>query len=762
MFAFLISPSYVLQLRVGCGQSSCTTPTCFTCRKRLAGQVPIRRYNSTSARTLAVYLASQDNPHDGLCPYIRLPREAPTTSGTLIFSARPPSTSRNSFNKKATVRTPSSLPKEPFNQDSNRSSPSPYTSPRQSAPEPRTENPRQDNGHVQVPPKASNSPEKPSISVTEKQVGKDHRSFAANLFGTVAFKMFEWLTPRGIDSISQQITSLDGDLHARTDTSSDPDQTASRSTSPSMQSAQAGLDVASGAVTPGTDHSCNPEQDGHSQAPFQDETSVEPRKVSVEQQAPVPEELPISSKPDHLISTENPGNPVVKNHYHSSPSSPRVNIIRQEISAKSPKTEAAVIALSIPENLAGPPVLQGPKSSPLYSAVIGQTSQQISGKERREESHIDPPRERVKEEHVDDEVTKSMISASLPQQSLPQSLSRLNVEIIDFICNVFQEDGTTERSFFLRNVPEVAYPNPQNPSKVLVRKSKHRSASSREQWKAFNEQTIFNVLSDPQAVLQSFTNNGRLYDSHTLWYCLHRMAQVSPTLVYHSLWIAAGSLFDASSYLQQQPKIKTGPRRNMNPKLSISEAGHLMSVCMHALVAAAPCAPDSRSLYEMSRIRSNGLALANGGSAARQPPSRCLNYNDVFSDDLMIRLARRLFLSITSHIYMKKPTTRKGKARRSTLSIEILRPLLSQLDFLGTGSTSILDFPENEKLLHETRVPTILLDWARTILLIEWDGQPDFSTDGPFAGALSFIEALREFISSTGNSRRDLLKFSIR
>lgn len=754
MSIFLISPSYVLQLRVGCGQSSCTTPTCFTCRKRLAGQAPIRRYNSTSARTLAVYLASQDNPHDGLCPYIRLPREAPTTSGTLIFSAHPPSTSRNSFNKKATIRPPSTFPKEPFNQDSNRSSPPPLTSPRQLAPEQCTENPRKDHGHGQVPPKASNSPEKASISITEKQVGKDHRSFAANLLGTVAFKMLEWLTPSGIDLISQQITSLDSDLHARTDTSSDPDQTASRSTSPSMQSAQAGLDLASGAVTPVTDHSCNPGQDGHSQVPFQDETSGESRKVSAEQQAPASEQdLPISNKPDHLLSTENPANPKVKDHCHSSLSSPRVNMISLGTSEISPRAEAAVI----PGTLTGPTILQNPPSSLVYSTVTSQTSQQVSGKEWQEKSNIDSSRERVIEEHVDNEVIRSMVSTSLPQ-----SLSRLNVEIIDFICNVFQEDGTTERPFFLRHAPELSFPKPQNPPKVLVRRSRHRPASIRKQWKAFNEQTIFNVLSDPHAVLRSFTSNGRLYDSHTLWYCLHRMAQVSPSLVYHSLWIAAGSLFDVSSFLQQQPKIKTRPSHTMNPKLSGSEAGHLMSICMHALVAAAPCAPDSRSLYEMSRIRSNGLALANGGSAARQPPSRCLNYNDAFSDELMIRLARRLFLSITSHIYLKKPTDRKGKARRSNLGIEILRPLLSQLDFLGTGSTSMLEFSENEKLLHETRVPTILLDWARTILLIEWNGRPDFLTDGPFAGALSFIEALREFISSTGNPRQDLLNLSVR
>jgi len=75
--------------------------------------------------------------------------------------------------------------------------------------------------------------------------------------------------------------------------------------------------------------------------------------------------------------------------------------------------------------------------------------------------------------------------------------------------------------------------------------------------------------------------------------------------------------------------------------------------------------------------------------------------------------------------------------------VDILQSLVDQLDFLSTGSATILEFPQSERLLHETRVPTILLDWARTILLNEWDGRADFDMDGPFGGALSFIETLR-------------------
>lgn len=81
----LLVQKYIVQLRDGCGCSYCTTSTCFTSRRRLAGKAPIRRYNTTSARTLAIYLASQDNPERGLCPGLRQPRGPPAALGSLLF-----------------------------------------------------------------------------------------------------------------------------------------------------------------------------------------------------------------------------------------------------------------------------------------------------------------------------------------------------------------------------------------------------------------------------------------------------------------------------------------------------------------------------------------------------------------------------------------------------------------------------------------------------------------------------------------------------
>ncbi|KAM0234032.1 hypothetical protein ACHAP5_010242 [Fusarium lateritium] len=256
---------------------------------------------------------------------------------------------------------------------------------------------------------------------------------------------------------------------------------------------------------------------------------------------------------------------------------------------------------------------------------------------------------------------------------LPQSLLRLDVNLIDFICDVYEEDGTSEAVFHTTYEKNNSYPKPAGKRKPLCRRPMLRTARSRKQWLRFNEQTLFSVLADPLAVVQSFTHEQELYDSQTLWYCFHRLSRVASSLVFHSLWLAAGRLFvppqDFKSNTPSQGGSRSKPQRHIK-SLSDRDAGFLVSICMHALVAAAPAVPDSRTLYEMSR------------------------------------------------------------------------PLVDQLDFLSTGSASILEFPQSERLLHETRVPTVLLDWSRAVLLSEWDGRADFAMDGPFGGALSFIETL--------------------
>ncbi|SPQ23222.1 e32f8544-9332-45ef-8532-7678c68d28a2 [Thermothielavioides terrestris] len=335
-------------------------------------------------------------------------------------------------------------------------------------------------------------------------------------------------------------------------------------------------------------------------------------------------------------------------------------------------------------------------------------------------------------------------SESEDESLLPQALARLDAEVVDFLCDVIQEDGTAEKHM-LEPQSVTRFHNRQAGQRSLARRKRRLAqaypTNMRLEWKLFVEQTLFYVLSDPHLVLRSFTQKGQLYDSQTLWYCMLRLTRIAPSLVFHSLWMAAASLFAPPKPLQtlRSPTTKVFPKNE--PSLSNVEAGRLLSICLHALVAAAPLVSDSRQLYDMSRIRSHGLSLAGSGAVARQPTELCLQYEDIFTDDMALRLAKRLFTAITTRRYF-------DELRQSNIDGEehqeqdVLAPLFSQLDFLNMDAVYVLDFSFPDRALHETRVPILLLDWARAVMLNEWDGSPEVAGDGPFGGTLALIEAM--------------------
>ncbi|KAH7151679.1 hypothetical protein B0J13DRAFT_438107 [Dactylonectria estremocensis] len=731
----LLVERYIAQLRIGCGQHNCTTPTCFTCRRRLAGRAPIRRYNPTSARTLAVYLASQDNPEDGLCPNLRKQKELPAAPNNLIFSARPsppshPDLKKTSFKSSSVRQRDSSSPDQrqrhqPSQQKQDRKVPEPSTTP-----DSKDEGP--------------NSPR-----VVEGSTSKDHRSFAANLFGTVAFKMLEWLTPGGIEAMSQQMSEIHSkdssgmasqSVGAKTLTN-EPSQSHSSPGSRTQHDAQSSAREADAKLK---------RAPGHTEGSLEDTTQPETSNATKakSRRCSLPKtRTPSTSKPRRAASLDPFPPSAGTDDTKSTILSPRFNGFHEKPTRTKPSS--TVTGRGIPEMPVKPGFFENvppPTPQPVQKLkLVAIPPEDPWEKNIPEKPTATQPRQ-VPAGPPPLEKRKSEIPASWLHNALPQALSRLDVETIDFMCNVLLEDGTCENQLIVPSELGGLCPKPLNSSKPMRRRTSNVTRSSKKEWKEFTQQTIFNVLGDPQATIESFSRDGKPFDSQTLWYCLHRLSRVAPSLVFHSLWVAAGSLFVPPTGLEMSrpAKPKSKDTQRSQTRLSDAEAGQLMSICMHALVAAAPVVPDSRTLYEMSRIRSNGLTLAGGISVARQPASRCLDYDDAFSNEIAIRLARRLFCAITARRCFAEMAGRGSSSGTHGTGTDVLRPLVHQLDFLSSGSAPVLEFAHSERLLHETRVPTVLLDWARTVLLNEWDGRPDFSMDGPFGGALSFIETMYE------------------
>ncbi|KUI69646.1 Ubiquitin-protein ligase E3A [Cytospora mali] len=743
---------FIIQLRDGCGSNYCNTPTCFSFRKRSVGRIPIRRYNATSARVLAVYMASQDKPENALCPALRNPKMPPPAIKSLEFHRKPglqstderassPGKGRNS---QTTDRLPKSRPARV------KARVHLHPSPRESS----AETDKATNG---LSEEEDHAPESPTFEVTERLTGKDYRSFAANMFGTVAFKMLEWLTPNALEDLHEKACDLQRDdpreesrpPSPRRRKSSPRPKSPSKGTLPRSPKGQNANEFSIAEEPKATHIPSNGEAEPAEYAktdgalPLGDRSFSNHRPGTVRRNSNARVRTNSATQPKRQMSVDTYSPEPMPDEELNALRSPRPPGIQAEKTARSIKNAASSLSRPMSKVSTADDLDEShseKESSPSPPENRGKpASDQIDG-------FTEP--EQVSSQGSDHQPTPSEISTSDLSMAnpdcdseitydsfLPQAISRLNVDIVDFVCDVLQDDGTREQHLLEPAEVSKTLAGARRSTKMMKRRSKSRRSSyspdSKREWKLFIEQSLFYTLSDPHALIRSFTHKGELIDSQTLWYCMLRMTRVAPTLVYHCLWLSAAHLFAPPKSVQslRSPTARLFPKQELS--LSNAEAGRLISICLHALIAAAPVVSEKTQITEMSRLRSQGLSLAASGS---QFAELCLQYDDAFSHDLATRLARRLLAAITTRRYfddMVEQETAFGDDSEG--EPDILAPLFAQLDALSVS---------NEEGLHETRMSTLLLDWSRAVMFHEWDGSPEVPGDGPFGGALALTDAI--------------------
>jgi hypothetical protein len=123
-----------------------------------------------------------------------------------------------------------------------------------------------------------------------------------------------------------------------------------------------------------------------------------------------------------------------------------------------------------------------------------------------------------------------------------------------------------------------------------------------------------------------------------------------------------------------------------------------------------------------------------------------LQYEDSFTNELAVRLARRIFSAIpVRRRFTELLGLQADVPSEENQEADILETILGSLKFLDLGTSPTLNFPDSERDLHEKRVPTLILDWARTVMLREWEGSAEVPSDGPFGGALATMAAICKF-----------------
>lgn len=604
----------------------------------------------------------------------------------------------------------------------------------------------------------------PKFNVVERHASKDYRSFAANMFGSVAFKMLEWLTPAAIEDMTEKAETLQGTSSPKMNGRPKSPKARPRSVSPTQPlksdakmdsprtkqqaedepkfSAQP-LEEEGLATLPSPPASMPSPRQGHrhrrnSNARMRTSSSAKPqRQLSIDK---VPPDAPIDDSRPSLRSPRMPG---VAHDRTPRPLKTLTATMPRPISQLSNSGFFDGVSL---ETMPPPKPVDGRAKS----WRGGDDGMAADVGENRNQSRVLSPTQ------SSDDTTSNATATSPRHQAastcdavLPQTLIRFDAEVVDFVCDVLQEDHTTEPHLLEPSAVGKLHTRYSTQPKPFKRKHRSRQtypANLRLEWQLFVEQSLFYVLSEPRALVQSFTRQGQLFDSQTLWYCMLRMTRVAPSLVLNSLWMAAEALFAPPRSVQslRSPSGRLFPR--YDKALSDLDAGQLMSICLHALVAVAPLVESTSQLYDMSRIRSHGLSLGGSGAVARQPATLCLQYDDAFSNDLALRLARRLFAAITTRRLYNSIALRGSDPEQTAFKdVDILGPLFAQLDFMNEDAVYVLNFPFADRALHETRVPTLLLDWARAVMLNAWNGQPEVPGDGPFGGALALIAAMCKF-----------------
>lgn len=191
----LLIRRFIYQILYGCTNPACTTPTCLCYQKRTT-KTPLRKLTPLSARTLACYLASESNPEAALCPHC--PRIFPDHESEPVVRRRPRTKSHNvtfeSSEKGAEVICKDKVTENGrlHTPDIRKSRPGVLVNPIRRTSSLDDGGPRIHNRHV------NDGWVDPSLrEESESRPLRDPKSFTQSLFETLPLRMLEWLPFQG-------------------------------------------------------------------------------------------------------------------------------------------------------------------------------------------------------------------------------------------------------------------------------------------------------------------------------------------------------------------------------------------------------------------------------------------------------------------------------------------------------------------------------------------------------------------------------------
>ncbi|KAF8453294.1 hypothetical protein BGX38DRAFT_1268682 [Terfezia claveryi] len=702
---------YMNQLLHGCDREGfCTVPTCWTARKRLAGSggtVGVgqgRKFTVLSARIMACTLACRDNPYEGLCD------GEPVEVGLAVKDTKEVGVGHGG------LQTPSGSSTR--NVEGGEA-----TGGGKDDREGLTRAKEKEDSAVVVKQKrvdaGGKSGDKEGSKFRKGSVdsgAKDTKSFAQVLFDTRSLKMLEWL------SIPPPITNF---RFSSAPTPQDKDKDAFAQGE--------GKDLRDSVGTPTSDI-------GSGKGELVEEATTEDPNLS---QNSLGERSNTLMFPD--IPTRSPTSPSQAAHKRRE--------TLHEIVTPTPHSNQrrAVTPQDPPQTPIAPPPIHLPQRG-----------------HRRERPTYEPPRAHYHQSQF----TEHFYGIPSPQQTPSRASSRqLDYE------NPFGCLTPTDSSRV--NTPDMdtgsldtqlTTPPPQTLSHLdiglilsLVKLciegempvARHTEADT------FARQSMFYCLSNPDALMRCFggvtkgksTDFPDAYDMDPLTTdkAFRLMAWKWENTVLKSLWkgleevykyraTSLGKAASGGSTIMLNKSLKedapTGARQHL---LDDYAATYIIIVSMHALAAMLPrrgsYLPREHAREEewlaMGMVRSRGLVTVEIG--------------DCFENELAERLMKRVLRALDYRIAQAARGLSKGEENpverllmqylRKCVAVEV-EALTSEERLEGTFGAS------KERVIRNWSVAGCMLEWARSVLLKNWDGNEEVKKESVTGGALTLIKLL--------------------
>lgn len=743
-FAHMLCKSrFHRQILYGCKNANCQTPTCLSYQKRISKR-PFRGFTVLSARILAMFLASQDDFEESLCPHeSRTLSEVPDEKSKRRMSNEPKS-SRTAPSSTMSLRSaPTKITPEPELTS--------FITRKGSA------NPKSQNGHIYLDKVRVGKElvdldaEKTVKKKDQLRTGKDTRSFTQNLFDTSGMRMLEeginpvvllrwvpWFDKAKINPFTKAI--IRGNEHTveeiviRYKSLHNPDRIE--------------LDVPVN-------------MDGGKPAESASLTESVFGKQS---------EMKYEGHDKTLPNVENPmvkptDSKATSNNSKDSDSSLRERDvhIKQQNDVKTT------------DNLTSPAANPTPEvRAPIEGSSSFTTIESLS---------MNLPKHTI-----DNEPATNLTSQNRTSLNAPQTLRIFTLENIRaLVASVTKvHPKLLGENRFLRLLGRTPIPSRRTAFAHCV-------PTLRERDIAFGTQSIVSILSSTDALLKSFlarAENGFSLCSRSVGFSeivhafrLLRDIDQHPSSIFPSLWISVGKIHISTNMLSRSTFIRTS--KSSKPDLFLadgsfeqesvsegilndSEAAHVVKIALASLVASIPeKTPETWYRFRTFRAMGGIERRSKSQNGNKEFVESLLGLMDSFEDEMALSLVIRLVRAVTARRCMSKMSkcqetgtkeNEESKIRDNDFMDVIIREILTD-DSVGSFSAPLTNpelpkrrFPltriEKEEKLQEVRDGrhlniVVIAEWLRSVISREWDGKAEVSRWGAVGSALEFLSSIR-------------------